>query len=394
MLRGKSICKHPLSAAWRELQVLLDGEIERLPDTLRAPFISCCLENRSCAETARQLGLREGTVAMRLSRARQQLAQRLKRRGVSLTAVLAAVAVGTNGAAAAVPGSLALATARTATLITAGPEALADLVSTNGTALTEGVLKTMFLSKLKAVAVVIVVGGLMAAGALIAGLNALPETAQAAGQALKQGTTRGIALTFLPAQPEKAKAARYVDLQPHANQKLNETFLKGLDGNNLAELKQDKQTLQGLKFNIGEGLIYLANQNLKDDLPEKVEGIKLDAKFAKLHILHATAYAAEDDTVIAQYVVHYADKSKETIEVVFGKDVRDWWRYNGDQEPTRGKVAWEGSNDTAKANGCSLWLFAMTWKNPHPDKQAVSVDYVSTLTGAAPFVVAMTLGPE
>jgi len=33
----------------------------------------------------------------------------------------------------------------------------------------------------------------------------------------------------------------------------------------------------------------------------------------------------------------------------------------------------------------------MTWKNPHPDKNVVSIDLVSTLTEAAPFLVAMTL---
>jgi hypothetical protein len=42
------------------------------------------------------------------------------------------------------------------------------------------------------------------------------------------------------------------------------------------------------------------------------------------------------------------------------------------------------------AAGCSLWLFSLTWKNPQPEKKVVSIDLVSTLTDAAPFVVAMT----
>jgi hypothetical protein len=92
--------------------------------------------------------------------------------------------------------------------------------------------------------------------------------------------------------------------------------------------------------------------------------------------------------------VHYADKSEETIEVVYGKDVRDWWRNDAAKAPTRGKVAWKGTNESAKSNGSSIWLFSFTWKNPKPDKKVVSIDYVSTLTGAAPFVVAMTLEDE
>src|SRR5262249_9723152 len=114
-------------------------------------------------------------------------------------------------------------------------------------------------------------------------------------------------------------------------------------------------------------------------------------KFATLHILHATAYSAiDDDTVIAKYVVHYDDKSTEIIEVVYGQDVRDWWCHDGEEEPSRGKVAWTGTNEAAASLGSSLWLFSRTWKNPKPDRKVVSIDYISTLTAAAPFVVAMT----
>src|SRR5262249_24051127 len=99
--------------------------------------------------------------------------------------------------------------------------------------------------------------------------------------------------------------------------------------------KQEKQTLEGLRFNIGEKLILLANNPLKGDLPEKVEGIKVDAKFAKLHVLHATCWWTDENTVVARYVVRYADKSEENIDVVFGMDVRDW----GTKTATRNRPA-------------------------------------------------------
>jgi hypothetical protein len=178
-------------------------------------------------------------------------------------------------------------------------------------------------------------------------------------------------LSLLLVEPAKEKTVTYVDLQPKTNQKLKEPFHGSTDANNLAELKQGKQTLDGLKFNIGEGLIQLANENLK-----------------------ATGHSVDDDTVIAKYLVHYADKSTETIEIAYGKDVRDWWHHDDDKDPTRGKVAWKGSNEAAKSGGSSIWLFSLTWKNPKPDKKVVSIDYVSTLTEAAPFVVAMTLEEE
>src|SRR5205823_1962802 len=83
-----------LCAAWQEIQDLLDEEIEGLPKILREPFIYCCLENKSCAEAASWLGIKQGTVGMRLSRARKLLQERLTQRGVSLTTALAAAVLG------------------------------------------------------------------------------------------------------------------------------------------------------------------------------------------------------------------------------------------------------------------------------------------------------------
>jgi RNA polymerase sigma factor (sigma-70 family) len=384
-----------LSAAWRELAALLDAEIQLLPEVLRTTFIACCLENRTRAETASLLGIRESAVAMRLSRARQRLQQRLARRGVSLTAVLAAAALGASDAVA-LPAPLATRVALAAARIATNSAMHGELISTTALQLAEGVLKTMFLTKLKMATTVILLAGLAIAGVVALGLQALTQTAEAAPQAFEISSTAVVpAVNFVSSQSEEEPAITYVDLQPKANQKLKETMKEAsFPDNHLGDLKQGKQTLEGFKFNIGEGLIYLANEKLKEKLPEKVEGIKIAAKFAQLHILHATAYRDNPETVIAKYIVRYDDKTNETIDVVYGQDVLDWWNYPGTTAPGRGKVVWKGANEAAKGFEATLWLFAHTWKNPHPNKQVASIDFVSTLTEAAPFVVAMTLeGP-
>jgi RNA polymerase sigma factor (sigma-70 family) len=61
---------------------ILQEEIRRLPQSLRAPLILCGLQGQSYDLAARRLGLRESTLRGRLYRARQRLESRLRRRGI------------------------------------------------------------------------------------------------------------------------------------------------------------------------------------------------------------------------------------------------------------------------------------------------------------------------
>ena len=138
-------------AADREVQDIVDQEVVRLPERLRVPVILCCLEGRSKAEAARQLGWKEGTVASRLARARHTLQKRLERRGIVLSALGGLLLV--DQARTAVPIGTTLATLRMATLCAAG--GWTSSLTAPVAALAKGVLHTMALSKLKTGAVLI-----------------------------------------------------------------------------------------------------------------------------------------------------------------------------------------------------------------------------------------------
>jgi RNA polymerase sigma factor (sigma-70 family) len=146
---------------WREVQAVLDEEIDRLPPAYRAAFVLCCLSGLSQADAARQLGVPEGTVSSRLTRARKRLQDALTRRGLTLTAVLGALAL-TGGTRAAVPEALADTTARAMAACARGAtHGLSAQVLT----LAEGALQTMFTTKMKLAAALVLALGLLAAGA-------------------------------------------------------------------------------------------------------------------------------------------------------------------------------------------------------------------------------------
>src|SRR5262245_60602107 len=76
-------------AAGRELGVILEQEVARLPEPMRVAFVLCHLEGRTAEEAAAQLGCPKGTVDSRLARARERLRARLRRRGLDLSAATA-----------------------------------------------------------------------------------------------------------------------------------------------------------------------------------------------------------------------------------------------------------------------------------------------------------------
>jgi RNA polymerase sigma factor (sigma-70 family) len=150
-----------------DLRVVLDEELERLADKYRTAVVLCDLEGKTRKEAARQLGWAEGTVASRLARGRGMLARRLARRGFA--GALVAATLAESAASAWVPAHLVFATIRAATFATAGHVAANGVLSGTAAALTEGVLQSMFLSKLKpAIAILLIIGAAaLGTGALI-----------------------------------------------------------------------------------------------------------------------------------------------------------------------------------------------------------------------------------
>jgi RNA polymerase sigma factor (sigma-70 family) len=149
-----------------DLQSVVDEELSRLPDRYRGVLVLCDLESLTRKEAARQLGIPLGSVASRLTRARVMLAKRLTRRGVVFSGGSAAAVLACGSAPASVTSALVASTIHAACLLASGQAAG---VSAKVIGLTEGMVRAMFLTKLKSVTcaftltVIVGLGGLAVA---------------------------------------------------------------------------------------------------------------------------------------------------------------------------------------------------------------------------------------
>jgi RNA polymerase sigma factor (sigma-70 family) len=172
---------------------IIDVELARMALPLREVLLLCDLSGQSHAETAKSLGLAKGTITKRLAKAREELATRLTRRGITLGVGALSTMIATQ-APASVPAPLLRQTAKQAVAFTIGQIGGSVTAKT----LAEGIMRSLKLSALKVwlvvglLGVALTGGGLMLAGGLDEpGKNKVeqpPGSANAKPVAAKVGT--------------------------------------------------------------------------------------------------------------------------------------------------------------------------------------------------------------
>jgi RNA polymerase sigma-70 factor (ECF subfamily) len=236
---------------------LLDEELSRLPDRHRLPIVLCHLEGRPIREVAQMLGWPQGTLASRLARGRNLLAQRLARRTGEVTSV-ALAAVLTNAASdASAPVPL------TSTVLTAAPLYAAGridslMVSLRSLSLAKGVMRFMLLTKLKLSAGIL---GLMAAGAFgVAGV------ALGWGQAVggEDETGPSVKISRIPAADQQPKVPPTAKVLEDFNADKKAADKKEAETKTLEKLKGTWKVAQSVRAG--------------EDGPETTEHVVIDGK--------------------------------------------------------------------------------------------------------------------
>jgi RNA polymerase sigma factor (sigma-70 family) len=322
---------------WNDVQPLLDQELSRLPDKYRVAIVLCDLEGKTRKEAARQLGVPEGTLAARVARGRVMLAKRLARHGLAVSGAALGAMLGQDAASAGVPTLVVSSAIKAASLFAAGQTAATGVISMQVAALTEGVLKTMLLNKLKvAVVVMLVLGGLgIGASTLPHGTVAAEPPSPASKSAVSTRDQANLKETVLALEKRIWEAHTTRDLDAVAAL-LADDYV-GSDSRGRADTK---------KINLD----WMANFRVID--PEM--------KNAKVVVLNSTS-------AIVTYEIRYkiASPSGQLLETVPPRQVTSAWAQRGGRWwCVYGEASVLGNDGSrSKATGAAdRWKEDVTWE--------------------------------
>jgi hypothetical protein len=178
------------------------------------------------------------------------------------------------------------------------------------------------------------------------------------------------------------------------------------NGNNLSELPRGVHIFGGVPFDV-EGRAQLMGRKLLETnaaFPVRARNLEIARKCRRIHLLHGASGITPEmaGAEIARLVVHYADGSQARIPIVAGGNVLDWWGpiyeteagENARNPSAAGsELAWAGGNPwiAQEKPEQALRLYKSTFENPRPGVEISAIDYVSTVTDAAPFLLGLTV---
>jgi hypothetical protein len=165
-------------------------------------------------------------------------------------------------------------------------------------------------------------------------------------------------------------------------------------GHDFQDVPKGIQEFGGVTFDV-RGLVQLAaNKTLEVTgvvFPEAVKGIAVNRKGRRLHFLQACFWSTDEGAKLGEYVIHYADGQTRTAPILYGKNILDWWVSPEGGKLSEAEAVWQGSNPATRSMNLATQLINYTWENPLPEVEISSIDFISDLIIAGPFLVAITV---
>lgn len=200
---------------------------------------------------------------------------------------------------------------------------------------------------------------------------------------------------WMERKPVKEKRDGFmIDLKPVCNIKLEDDVKRtgwlgygpdfDLSSFPLGKIRLDDTYYLVQKNEKGEAAVSLSGKlNTGVPYPESIE-MKIEDKTVKeLRFLLTVSFRAEMSTRAGEIVIRYQDGSSEKIDLVYGKSI---FTFTDPSVGSDARIAWEGKT----RNGDSIYIHAIDWKNPHPEKKISSIGITGSGSEAAPILLAIT----
>jgi hypothetical protein len=162
--------------------------------------------------------------------------------------------------------------------------------------------------------------------------------------------------------------------------------------NDLRDFKTGKRSFYGVDFDIldpaanhGKSILTMFGNSITPKMPKSVT-IPLNRKVRTLYFLHAAAWGAPGD--IAEYVLHYADGTTQSMTVNIPKHCNNWWNSFDPKEESRPVPVQVTNTSTGKPAWRYLRVFEVeSFKNDVPVK---SIELISAGGSQTPIIVAIS----
>lgn len=183
-----------------------------------------------------------------------------------------------------------------------------------------------------------------------------------------------------------------LNLSAHFNASLDEPWHgRHWPEHDLGPLPRGVHEFGGVPFDV-RGLIQLHGKYLAvtaPGFPVAAHGIPVKKTANQLHFLHAMGWGEfpPAGSEVGHYRIRYADGSSGRVRLLANINVKGWLDASSALNPRAGVTrVWTGINGFHRRT-C---LYKFSWTNPKPDVAIESIDFVSSETEAAPFLVAIT----
>jgi tetratricopeptide (TPR) repeat protein len=177
-----------------------------------------------------------------------------------------------------------------------------------------------------------------------------------------------------------------LDLSPFYNQSFDEA--RGEWFGTLPNIPRGRQRIAGVEFDV-RGIVQLWASRVgvsSNICPTSVVGINVAQKCSRLHFLASNVYREREGATIGSFVIHHADGFRSTYPLIYGQNTRDHNTKLDQKDVAEGVGVYIPAKESSR-------LFRNTWNNPRPDVQIESLDFVSSVTQAGPFLIAITAEP-